>query len=73
MEKAQIISPMKQVSFALSVLLLNPHAILDTIGVIGSSAALYSGTNKITCYNPACISVSMVMVLLLAILGKMID
>ncbi len=40
-------SPMKQVSFALSVSLLNPHAILDTIGVIGSSAALYSGSNKL--------------------------
>ncbi len=46
--EAQIISPMKQVSFALSVSLLNPHAILDTIGVIGSSAALYSGSNKNT-------------------------
>ncbi|WRN52892.1 LysE family transporter [Staphylococcus aureus] len=45
--EAQIMSPMKQVSFALSVSLLNPHAILDTIGVIGSSAALYSGSNKI--------------------------
>ncbi len=33
--EAQITST-KQVSFALSVSLLNPHAILDTIGVIGS-------------------------------------
>ena len=55
--EAQIISPMKQVSFALSVSLLNPHAILDTIGVIGSSAALYSGSNKIA-FTIACISVS---------------
>lgn len=62
MEKAQIMSPMKQVSFALSVSLLNPHAILDTIGVIGSSAALYSGSNKIA-FTIACISVFMVMVL----------
>ena len=32
------ISP-KQISFALSVSLLNPHAIMDTIGVIGTSAS----------------------------------
>ncbi|EOB8449688.1 LysE/ArgO family amino acid transporter [Staphylococcus aureus] len=67
--EAQIISPMKQVSFALSVSLLNPHAILDTIGVIGSSAALYSGSNKIA-FTIACISVSWFF--LLAILGKMV-
>ena len=65
--EAQIMSPMKQVSFALSVSLLNPHAILDTIGVIGSSAALYSGSNKI-----ACISVSWLWFFLLAILGKIV-
>ncbi|HDP2291812.1 TPA: amino acid transporter [Staphylococcus aureus] len=69
--EAQIISPMKQVSFALSVSLLNPHAILDTIGVIGSSAALYSGSNKIA-FTIACISVSWLWFFLLAILGKMI-
>lgn len=68
--EAQIISPMKQVSFALSAL-LNPHAILDTIGVIGSSAALYSGSNKIA-FTIACISVSWLWFFLLAILGKMI-
>ncbi|MCC1251541.1 LysE/ArgO family amino acid transporter [Staphylococcus aureus] len=69
--EAQIISPMKQVSFALSVSLLNPHAILDTIGVIGSSAALYSGSNKIA-FTIACISVSWLWFFLLAILGKMV-
>ena len=37
--------------------LLNPHLILDTIGVIGGSAALYSGSNKIA-FTIACISVS---------------
>ncbi|MGX6456200.1 LysE/ArgO family amino acid transporter [Staphylococcus aureus] len=69
--EAQIMSPMKQVSFALSVSLLNPHAILDTIGVIGSSAALYSGSNKIA-FTIACISVSWLWFFLLAILGKMV-
>lgn len=66
--EAQIMSPMKQVSFALSVSLLNPHAILD---VIGSSAALYSGSNKIA-FTIACISVSWLWFFLLAILGKMV-
>ncbi|HDH4362214.1 TPA: LysE/ArgO family amino acid transporter [Staphylococcus aureus] len=71
--ETQIMSPMKQVSFALSVSLLNPHAILDTIGVIGSSAALYSGSNKIA-FTIACISVSFswLWFFLLAILGKMV-
>ncbi|MFG6222567.1 LysE/ArgO family amino acid transporter, partial [Staphylococcus aureus] len=69
--EAQIMSPMKQVSFALSVSLLNPHAILDTIGVIGSSAALYSGSNKIA-FTIACISVLWLWFFLLAILGKMV-
>ncbi|HDG8365356.1 TPA: amino acid transporter [Staphylococcus aureus] len=69
--EAQIMSPMKQVSFALSVSLLNPHAILDTIGVIGSSAALYSGSNKIA-FTIACISVSWLWFFLLAILGEMV-
>ncbi|MGK8445625.1 LysE/ArgO family amino acid transporter [Staphylococcus aureus] len=69
--EAQIMSPMKQVSFALSVSLLNPHAILDTIGVIGSSAALYSGSNKIA-FTIACISVSWLWFFLLAILGKIV-
>lgn len=71
--ETQIMSPMKQVSFALSVSLLNPHAILDTIGVIGSSAALYSGSNKIA-FTIACISISVswLWFFLLAILGKMV-
>ncbi|MGT2357116.1 LysE/ArgO family amino acid transporter [Staphylococcus aureus] len=69
--EAQLYLLIKQVSFALSVSLLNPHAILDTIGVIGSSAALYSGSNKIA-FTIACISVSWLWFFLLAILGKMV-
>src|SRR4051812_44677205 len=33
----------KQVLFAASVSLLNPHAILDTVGVIGTSSLRYQG------------------------------
>ncbi|CAH0239400.1 Arginine exporter protein ArgO [Peribacillus sp. Bi96] len=50
-------STKKQIVFALSVSLLNPHAILDTIGVIGSSSLVYSGTEK-TIFTATCILVS---------------
>ena len=37
----------QQVAFTMAVSLLNPHAILDTIGVIGTSALAYHGDEKI--------------------------
>lgn len=40
-------SPKKQILFAASVSLLNPHAIIDTIGVIGSNALSYSGEIRV--------------------------
>jgi L-lysine exporter family protein LysE/ArgO len=51
------ISWKKQITFASSVSLLNPHAIMDTIGVIGTSSLTYSGTNKIA-FTISCIAVS---------------
>lgn len=36
----------KQVLFAASVSLLNPHAIMDTVGVIGTSSLRYQGKIK---------------------------
>ncbi|MBO1199885.1 LysE family transporter [Staphylococcus simiae] len=65
------LSAFKQISFALSVSLLNPHAIMDTIGVIGSSAAVYEGNNKVA-FTLACIAVSWLWFILLAILGKVV-
>lgn len=47
----------KQILFALSVSLLNPHAILDTIGVIGSSSLVYLEKEKII-FTATCIGVS---------------
>lgn len=47
----------KQAMFAASVSLLNPHAILDTIGVIGTSSLQYTGNGKIL-FTFACILVS---------------
>ncbi|MGN4125169.1 LysE/ArgO family amino acid transporter [Lysinibacillus sphaericus] len=56
-EDSEALPVKKQILFALSVSLLNPHAILDTIGVIGTSALKYSGTEQII-FTSACISIS---------------
>lgn len=59
----------KQIMFALSVSLLNPHAILDTIGVIGTSSLSYTGIEKVA-FTVACMIVSWLWFLGLAIVGK---
>lgn len=61
----------KQIGFALSVSLLNPHAIMDTIGVIGTSAAIYEGVEKVV-FSIATVLVSWVWFFILAIVGKII-
>ncbi len=63
-------SPKKQVIFAMSVSLLNPHAILDTIGVIGTSSLAYLGVEKIA-FAISCILVSWLWFLGLGIGGRM--
>lgn len=71
--KLKHIEPMrakKQIGFALSVSLLNPHAIMDTIGVIGTSASVYSGIDKVL-FGITAIAVSWIWFILLAILGKL--
>lgn len=62
-------STKKQITFALSVSLLNPHAIMDTIGVIGTNGAIYEGVSK-GIFMIATLSVSWLWFFLLAILGK---
>lgn len=47
----------EQVGFTASVSLLNPHAILDTVGVIGTSALAYSGSDR-WIFTAACLLVS---------------
>ncbi|HDX9707863.1 TPA: LysE family transporter [Bacillus thuringiensis] len=47
----------QQIIFALSVSLLNPHALLDIIGVIGTSALKYVGTEQFL-FTITCITVS---------------
>ncbi|MBW4835719.1 MAG: LysE/ArgO family amino acid transporter [Staphylococcaceae bacterium] len=63
------LSTTKQISFALSVSLLNPHAIMDTIGVIGTSASAYEGHNKFA-FTLTCIFVSWIWFIFLALVGK---
>ncbi|SDZ41442.1 L-lysine exporter family protein LysE/ArgO [Evansella caseinilytica] len=59
----------KQVLFAASVSLLNPHAILDTVGVIGPSSLRYEGEDKIA-FALACIIVSWLWFSSLALAGR---
>lgn len=64
-------STRRQITFAASVSLLNPHAILDTIGVIGTSSLTYTGYDK-WAFMLACIVVSWIWFISLAIVGKKI-
>ncbi|MCU5745236.1 LysE family transporter [Staphylococcus sp. SQ8-PEA] len=64
-------SAKKQIGFALSVSLLNPHAIMDTIGVIGTSASIYSGMDKLL-FSVSAIAVSWLWFIILAILGNIL-
>lgn len=64
-------SAKRQILFAASVSLLNPHAILDTIGVIGTSSLVYTGHEK-WIFTLACIGVSWIWFFALAITGKKI-
>lgn len=56
-ENSEALPIKKQILFTLSVSLLNPHAILDTIGVIGTSALKYSGAEQMM-FTIACVFIS---------------
>lgn len=47
----------QQIGFAATTSLLNPHALLDTIGVIGTNALQFTGMN-LWAYTVACLCVS---------------
>lgn len=61
----------KQIIFAMSVSLLNPHAIMDTIGVIGTSSLSYSGVEKVM-FASATILVSWIWFFSIALAGKIV-
>lgn len=67
----QSFSMKRQITFAASVSLLNPHAIMDTIGVIGTSSLAYSGYEKWV-FSLACIGISWIWFFSLAFTGRKI-
>ncbi|MFB4164968.1 LysE/ArgO family amino acid transporter [Alteribacillus sp. JSM 102045] len=64
-------SARRQVTFAASVSLFNPHAIMDTIGVIGTSSLVYTGYDKWV-FTVACMMISWIWFFSLAISGRKI-
>jgi L-lysine exporter family protein LysE/ArgO len=70
-EEGSNLEPKKQILFAASVSLLNPHAIIDTIGVIGTSSLGYTGNDK-WLFTVACVTVSWCWFIGLAVAGRML-
>ncbi|PKR83756.1 LysE/ArgO family amino acid transporter [Heyndrickxia camelliae] len=66
------LSAKQQIAYAASVSLLNPHAILDTIGVIGTNSLHYHGIDK-WAFTIATIFVSWIWFSGLAIAGKLLQ
>ncbi|WHZ05319.1 LysE/ArgO family amino acid transporter [Neobacillus sp. YX16] len=65
----QLFSSRKQITFAASISLLNPHAIMDTVGVIGTSSLAYTGIEKAV-FTIVCIFVSWLWFFGLSIAGR---
>ncbi|WDL99093.1 LysE/ArgO family amino acid transporter [Alicyclobacillus sp. ALC3] len=59
----------KQIGFTLSVSLLNPHALIDTLAVIGGSAVAYTHPADRLMFGLACVSVSWFWFFTLATVG----
>ncbi|MBL0385973.1 LysE family transporter [Tumebacillus sp. ITR2] len=70
-DNGETFSAKRQILFAASVSLLNPHAILDTVGVIGTSSLSYAGGDKIW-FTAASMLVSLLWFLSLAFAGRLI-
>ncbi|MDF2937832.1 MAG: lysE type translocator family protein [Paenibacillaceae bacterium] len=69
-DEAAVYSGKRQIAFAASVSLLNPHAILDTIGVIGGASLQYAGADRLT-FALSCIVVSWLWFAALALTGRL--
>lgn len=70
-KEGERMSARKQIAFAVSVSLLNPHAILDTAGIIGTNAISYLGTDRLL-FWAACIAVSWLWFFGLALVGRLL-
>lgn len=68
-QKGMRLSMRRQIIFAASVSLLNPHAIMDTIGVIGTSSLTYIGYEKYV-FTVTCVMVSWIWFFSLAFIGR---
>lgn len=62
----------QSILFAMTVSLLNPHAILDTIAVIGTSSLLYDGERRLQ-FACAAVLVSWIWFFGLALTGRLIQ
>lgn len=51
---SEVWSPRRQMGFAMSVSLPNPHALMDTLAVIGGSAAVYGTWGERASFAAAC-------------------
>lgn len=67
---AETFSRGKQIAFAASVSLLNPHAIMDTVGVIGTGSLSYTGADK-AAFAMASVMVSWTWFTGLAVAGRL--
>lgn len=70
-ETNKALSIRQQIIFALSVSLLNPHAILDIVGVIGTSALKYVGKEQVL-FTITCITISWIWFFGLTLAGAVI-
>jgi L-lysine exporter family protein LysE/ArgO len=61
----------RQLLFAVSVSLLNPHAILDTVAVVGTNSLAYAAQAR-AAYTAACVMVSWLWFLGLAAAGRVL-
>lgn len=69
-DKGEAFSARRQITFGLFVSLLNPHAILDTVGVIGTSSLAYGGGEKLV-FGMSCVLVSWLWFFALAGAGRL--
>ncbi len=61
----------KLIGYTAMISILNPHAILDTVGVIGTGSLSYTGAEKLV-YAGACVLVSWLWFLMLAVAGRIV-
>jgi L-lysine exporter family protein LysE/ArgO len=72
LNKMTALGAKRQMGFALSVSLLNPHALIDTVGVIGTASLNFNGNEKIA-FTLACMLVSFCWFLGLSLCGRLVN